>query len=75
LICGITLGFIFTWRLSLVALGLVPLMMLGGSINAKFNAGTTNVDEAAYKDANLLAGDAITNFRTVASLATDKAIV
>jgi hypothetical protein len=42
LICGITLGFVFTWRLSLVALGLVPLMMLGGSINAKFNQGITN---------------------------------
>lgn len=35
----------------------------------------SNFDEQAYKDANLLAGDAIMNYRTVASLATDKAIV
>jgi ABC-type transport system involved in Fe-S cluster assembly fused permease/ATPase subunit len=32
-------------------------------------------DEEAFKNANLLAGDAILNYRTVASLANDKAIV
>ena len=35
LCCGITLGFIFTWRLSLVALGCVPFMMFGGAMNSK----------------------------------------
>jgi len=34
--CGIILGFSFSWKVSLVALGCVPFMMLGGSINAKF---------------------------------------
>ena len=33
---GIALGFSFNWKLSLVALGCVPFMMLGGSVNAKF---------------------------------------
>ena len=36
LCCGIAIGFSFDWKLSLVALGCVPFMMLGGSVNAKF---------------------------------------
>lgn len=35
----------------------------------------SNVDEDAYKDANLLAGDAINNYRTVASFGYDNLIV
>ena len=50
-------------------------MMLGGSINAKFQAGMSNFDEAAYKDANLLAGDSINNYRTVASFGYDDLLV
>ena len=69
------LGFSFSWRVSLVALGCTPFMMLGGSINAKFQAGMSSFDEDAYKDANLLAGDAINNYRTVASFGHDYLIV
>jgi ABC-type multidrug transport system fused ATPase/permease subunit len=36
LIVGIALGFSFSWKVSLVALGCTPFMILGGSINAKF---------------------------------------
>lgn len=35
LICGLVLGFIFSWRLSLVALACVPFMMFGGIMNSK----------------------------------------
>lgn len=73
--CGIILGFIFSWKVSLVALGCVPFMMLGGSINAKFQAGMTGVDEDAYKDANLLAGDSINNYRTVSSFGYDNLLI
>ena len=75
IICGVTLGFVFSWRLSLVALACTPLQVLGGSMNAKLNSGLGEIDEKAYESANLLAGDAIMNYRTVAGLATDKAIV
>jgi ABC-type bacteriocin/lantibiotic exporter with double-glycine peptidase domain len=33
---GIIIGFIFNWKISLVALGCTPFMMVGGAINAKF---------------------------------------
>jgi ATP-binding cassette subfamily B (MDR/TAP) protein 1 len=69
--CGLILGFIFTWRLALVGLACVPFTMLGGWINSKIMAGLSNLDDALYKEANLLAGDSIINYRTVASLAAD----
>jgi len=75
LVCGIILGFVFSWKVSLVALGCVPFMVAGGSINAKFQSGMSESDEDAYKDANLLAGDAILNYRTVASFGHDYLIV
>ena len=67
LAAGIAIGFAFTWKLALVGLGCVPFMILGGAINAKFQGGLTSIDEQAYNDANLLAGDAIANYKTVAS--------
>lgn len=35
IICGIVLGFYFFWQLSLVALGCIPFMVVGGAMNAK----------------------------------------
>lgn len=35
----------------------------------------TGVDEEAYKDANLLAGDSINNYRTVASFGYDNLLI
>lgn len=71
LVVGMALGFSFSWKVSLVALGVTPFMMLGGFINAKFQQGMSDFDQAAFKDANLLAGDAITNYRTVSSFGYD----
>lgn len=73
--CGIIIGFVYSWRLSLVCLACVPFMMLGGAINAKMSKGMNDVEEKAYRDANLLAGDSIINFRTVAGLSSDKLII
>jgi ATP-binding cassette subfamily B (MDR/TAP) protein 1 len=35
----------------------------------------SDIDENSYKDANMLAGDAILNYRTVASFAHDSMLV
>ena len=74
-VCGIVIGFSYSWKVSLVALGCVPFMILGGYINAKFQGGMSEIEESSYKDANLIAGDAISNYRTVASFAHDEVIV
>jgi ABC-type multidrug transport system fused ATPase/permease subunit len=36
ILVGVGLGFYYSWMLSCVALGVLPFMMLGGAINAKF---------------------------------------
>jgi ABC-type multidrug transport system fused ATPase/permease subunit len=75
MIVGLALGFSFHWKISLVALGCVPFMVVGGAIDAKFQAGYSEDDEDSYKKANLLAGDTILNYRTVASFGHDYLIV
>lgn len=75
MIVGIAIGFSYNWKISLVALGCVPFMVIGGAINTKFQSGYSNIDEEAYKDANLLAGDSILNYRTVASFGHDNLLV
>ena len=35
LLVGIVLGFIFSWRLALVAIGLTPFMAIGGALQGK----------------------------------------
>lgn len=51
--------------------------MLAGAISGRRDTGQgfVDYDENAAKDANLLAGDAIANYRTVASFAHDEVIV
>ena len=72
LVCGVVLGFVWHWKLSLVALGVLPIMVLGGAINAKFQGGFSNESDMANKDADLLAGDVISNYRTVSSFAHEE---
>lgn len=33
---GIAIGFYYNWKVSLVCLGCVPFMIIGGAMNAKF---------------------------------------
>lgn len=65
LIGGLVLGFIFCWQQSLVTLGMVPFMVFGNYIGMEFEKGLTGATSEKEKDANLLIGDAINNFKTV----------
>ena len=49
LIAGIVIGFVFEWRTSLVALGLIPLMIIAGAIQMEFTTGFSDKSDAAYK--------------------------
>mmetsp|Transcript_46418 Transcript_46418/g.34094 ORF Transcript_46418/g.34094 Transcript_46418/m.34094 type:complete len:160 (+) Transcript_46418:570-1049(+) len=50
-------------------------MMFGAWANAQFMAGFSSHDEVAFKDADLLSGDAILNQRTVTSFGYDELII
>ena len=49
LIAGIIIAFIFEWRTSLVALGLIPFMIIAGVIQMQFTTGFSDKSDAAYK--------------------------
>ena len=49
LVAGIVIAFIFEWRTSLVALGLIPFMIIAGVIQMKFTTGFSDKSDAAYK--------------------------
>lgn len=76
LLGGIVLAFIFSWKVALVALCIVPFMVVGSAINAKFNKEKTEGASSTVQtsediinkgtNGDLLANDAISNYRTVA---------
>jgi ABC-type multidrug transport system fused ATPase/permease subunit len=77
LLGGIILAFIFSWKVALVACAIVPFMVIGGIISAKVeissNGGSEEkgdikgkVKQSEAVMADLLANDAISNYRTVA---------
>lgn len=49
LIAGMVIAFIFEWRTSLVALGLIPFMIVAGAIQMMVTTGFSDKSDAAYK--------------------------
>ena len=72
---GIILGFVFSWRMAIVCICISPFMALTGYMGAKRSQGLSSDIDQSQSDANLLAGDAIMNYRTVISFAHDEKIV
>ncbi len=67
LLAGIVIAFIFEWRTSLVALGLIPFMIIAGVIQMKFTTGFSDKSDAAYKESAQLIMESMMNIRTVSS--------
>lgn len=62
---GLIIGFIFCWQMSLITLGCVPFIVISNYITMEFEKGLTGATGDSEKQANLLIGDAINNFKTV----------
>jgi ATP-binding cassette subfamily B (MDR/TAP) protein 1 len=67
LVAGIIIAFVFEWRTTLTALGLMPFMMASGAIRAKFKTGQTDQGEEMYKQSSILIMESTSNVRTVIS--------
>lgn len=87
---GIVISFIFTWKVALVSLACSPFLVIGGVIGAMFdkdNAGGSDSNKEMVKNTDknekkssvqspeLLANDAINNYRTIAGFSLQKGIV
>ncbi|KAJ3317345.1 ATP-binding cassette, sub-B (MDR TAP), member 4 [Boothiomyces sp. JEL0866] len=67
-ITGLVIAFTSCWQLSLVILGMVPLIGLGGALQMKALVGFGSKSKAAYESASQKASEAIQNIRTIATL-------
>ncbi|CAF0955337.1 unnamed protein product [Rotaria sordida] len=65
---GITIAFIFGWKLSLVALGFVPFMVIGGFLQIRLMYGYSSQNNKAFQCAGSLAFQALQNIRTLRQL-------
>lgn len=73
-IAGIIISFIFSWRIALVALALVPLILAVGVIQVKKSAGFSSEAGEAYQQSTGVIMEAIINIRTVLSFNYDRII-
>ncbi|XP_038899329.1 ABC transporter B family member 19-like [Benincasa hispida] len=72
-ICGYVVGFLRSWKVSLVVFSVTPLMMFCGIAYKAIYVGLTSKEEASYRKAGGVAEQAISSIRTVFSfVAEDK---
>lgn len=69
---GLTLAFIASWRLSLLILGMVPLIGFAGYLQLRALVGFGEKTRIAYEDSNKRANETILNIRTVATLTQER---
>ena len=52
IVAGITIALIYEWRTSLVALGLIPLILLSGIIQMNVTQGFSDKTDKVYKESS-----------------------
>ncbi|KAJ4717733.1 ABC transporter B family-like protein [Melia azedarach] len=70
-VCGYTVGFLRSWKVSLVVLSVTPLMMFCGIAYKAVYVGLTAKEEASYRRAGSVAEQAISSIRTVFSFVAE----
>lgn len=75
LISAIIIAFIYEWRVSLVALGGLPLVMLAGFVRSKFRTGLMEQEDKAYKDSAQIVMESLANIRTVVSFGVENTVL
>ncbi|KAH9508579.1 ATP-dependent translocase ABCB1 [Bulinus truncatus] len=68
---AIIISFIYGWKLTLVILGFMPFIAIGGVMQIKLLAGQAGQNKEALEDAGKVAVESIENIRTVASLSKE----
>lgn len=69
---GIIIGFIYSWKLTLLILCCLPLLVLGAMLEMKMAKGFSGKNDADLEEAGKVATEAISNIRTVALLCKEE---
>lgn len=75
LVTGLVFGFVWCWQMSLVMLACTPILAIGGVLEMEFQKGVQLEENDNIRNANLLCGDAILNYRTVQSFGYEHLVV
>lgn len=67
LVLGLTLGFIFDWRLSLISLAFMPLIAFSGAIQNELRKGLVKSDEKLDIESGSILSEAVINTKTIFS--------
>lgn len=74
LLTGIIIAFVYEWRITLVTLGMIPLMLLSGLVQMKFQVGFSEQTDEAYKESAGLIMESMVNIRTVTSFGVENSV-
>ncbi|XP_039267518.2 ATP-dependent translocase ABCB1-like [Styela clava] len=73
---GVALGiaFAYGWKLTLLTIGFIPFLALGGFLEMTLLMGQADKEKQIYEDASKIATEAVNNIRTVASLTKEEKV-
>ena len=75
LFVAVVIGFIYSWPIAFVSMCCIPFMLFGFYMSGTVQSGISEKKDALCKEANILAGDSIANYKTVASFANEDQLV
>ena len=75
MIFAIAVSFAFSWRMSLIALGCVPIIAVATFIEVRVEFGFSQERERLYKKSMQILAETVKNFRTVASFSSEERIL
>jgi hypothetical protein len=65
MLVGMVIGFVFCWQQALLMIVIAPFMAMSSAMQVKLQAGLSESSNELTKEADILCGDAIMNFKTV----------
>ncbi|KAJ3124102.1 Multidrug resistance protein 1 [Physocladia obscura] len=71
-ICGLTIGFVYSWQLTLILLLATPFIIVSTYYESRVRKGFEDSTKTAYEESGTIAAEAFKEIRTVAALTREK---
>ncbi|KAI8620675.1 putative ABC transporter protein [Chytriomyces sp. MP71] len=71
-ICGITIGLVYSWKLTFIIMLAAPFMVVASYYESRVRKGFEDTTKKAYEESGTIAAEAFKEIRTVAALTREK---